>query len=147
MFGKTLIPFSSRELSVVLGLQYEGQLVNVHMHADSPFVKRVFGGNLMHLKWPRVATKLKEYATKNDSESIDKFDSLYTVLVLNTILLPNGNKILSPFVYPYVDDLDAFGYFPWGKSKHFEGSTIGLLAWVHERVISLGYATRVSLYL
>lgn len=144
---------------MVLGLQYERQLVNVNMHADSPFVQRIFWGKMMGMTRPKVAAKLKKYATKNGSESIDDFPRLYTVLVLNTVLRQKGNKILLQFVYAY--DLVVFGYFSWGKlvhlvenmskhvarkSRYFEGCTIGLLTWVHERVNSPGYTTRVLLF-
>lgn len=163
LFGNTLVQFDCMEVSLVLRLQYEGQLVNINMHADSSFVQHVFRGELMSIKWPELREKLEEYATKNDSDSLDNFVRLYTLWVLNTVLLPKGNNTIHQFVYPYIDHLVSFNYYSWGRlvyevlvdsmSKHaagersyFEGCIIGLLAWAHEKVNSLGYIKVVFVY-
>lgn len=163
LFGHMLVPFECKEFSVILGLQYVGQHVDINMQVDSSFVQRVFGGKLTKVTRQHIASKLMEYAKRNDTDSIKDFTRLYTVFVFNTILIPKGNMTLPRFVYPYVDNLDTLGYFSWGEvvynvlvdnmreyvegtSKYFEGCTIGLLAWVHERINSLGNATCVHIY-
>lgn len=46
LFGHMLVPFECKEFSVILGLQYVGQHVDINMQVDSSLVQRVFGGKL-----------------------------------------------------------------------------------------------------
>ncbi|XP_012856168.1 PREDICTED: uncharacterized protein LOC105975517 [Erythranthe guttata] len=160
--GNTIrLEFTPQQLSIVLGLQYEGVPVDVNMDGrDTDFITRIFDGKLSLVTRPYIGYKLEAYAVMTDQQSVEDFSRLYTIYLLNTILLPKGNKTLERWVYPHVEDLEVLGSFAWGKLvydilvenmegylkgglKYFDGCTIGLLAWVHERITSLGVSTSV----
>ncbi|XP_012830130.1 PREDICTED: uncharacterized protein LOC105951274 [Erythranthe guttata] len=156
--GKTIpVVFDPREFCIMMGLQFKGIPIDKNLKIETPFIRRVFGGKLTQVKRHQIAEKLEEYAVRTDQQSIEDFCRLYIIFACNTFLLPKGNFQLPRYVYPHVEKLERVGDFAWGKlvydvlienieahlagaGGYFDGCTIGLLAWVSERITSLGFA-------
>ncbi|KZV38990.1 hypothetical protein F511_40361 [Dorcoceras hygrometricum] len=89
----------------------------------------------------------------DDEEEIDDFVRPYILFIFNSIIFSTGNYHTPAFIFPYLDDLTKFFDYGWGDAAfwflyrdirvsvsktYVDGCTVGLMAWVYERVPSLG---------
>ncbi|XP_073298698.1 uncharacterized protein [Primulina huaijiensis] len=159
VFGDKIdIPFISSEFSVVMRLKDIGQHIDLDMSMESDIVRRHFQGKTSIVKRKNIAAKLDMLADKQEDIDVDDFVKLYIIFVFNCILFPTSNCTTPRFLLPYVDDLSKICNYAWGnaayrflneeilkhvrdgerRKKYFDGCVIGLMAWVYERIPSLG---------
>ncbi|XP_073015731.1 uncharacterized protein [Primulina eburnea] len=158
-FGSNIkVPFTSRELSIVIGLASVGQPVNLDLKLSSNFLERHFKG--VHCVQRNVITEKLFELAGNDLE-IDDFFRFFILLLFNCVIFPISNFGTPKFIFPYLDNLETFFGYGWGDAafrflrdeiadhlgfskvkrkdkKYMGGCIVGLMAWVYERVPMLG---------
>ncbi|XP_073152446.1 uncharacterized protein [Henckelia pumila] len=156
-----MIPFSPEEFSIILGLHHIGQPVDLDLRMDSIFVARQFGGQVGKAKRATIYKKLISLAGSDDDLEVDDFVRLYILFIFNSIIFSTGNYFTPSFIFPYLDNLTTFFEYAWGDAAfrfiqreirktgsktYFDGCTVGLMAWVYERMPSLGVRRSLEMF-
>ncbi|XP_073027312.1 uncharacterized protein [Primulina eburnea] len=155
------IPFTSADFSLILGLRYVGQPVDLDLKVDSKFLSRHFEGKVTNARRADIFKKLSSLAASDDSSEFDDFVRFFILFVFNCIIFQTCNYITPAFIFPYLDDLSTFSEYAWGDAAfqflcrglrdvgsktYLDGSTVGLMAWVYERVPVLGVCTGLHVF-
>ncbi|KZV44401.1 hypothetical protein F511_38651 [Dorcoceras hygrometricum] len=130
-----MIPFTSSDFSIVLGLHHSGQPVDLDLKMESRFLARHFASKV----------------TKADRAAIRE----RMMLLAGTIYVTPG------FIFPYLDDLTTFFDHAWGDAAfrflyreichlgskiYVDGCVVGLMALVYESIPTLGVRRSLNLY-
>ncbi|KAL7108853.1 hypothetical protein ACP275_06G139600 [Erythranthe tilingii] len=142
-FGEKIeVPFEASEFSMVMGLRYMGQPIDLKLKMKSSIFYELFCGKNKKTFRNELADLLVNLASKDDC--IDDFCRTYILFVCNCILFPQGNYSTPSFIFPYLEDLSDLGSYAWGKAvsdyligemranatekkTYVNGCTIGLL--------------------
>lgn len=158
-----VIPFTSIDFSIVPGLHHVGQPIDLDANIESKFVARRFAGNLGNADRKQIHKKLCLLAGSNKESDIDDFLRLFICLVFNCVVFPVGNYSTPRFIMSYIDDLSTFFDYSWGDAAYkflchqifahtgygqgnvaaktyVDGCTVGLMAWLYEKIPSFGHA-------
>ncbi|XP_073018426.1 uncharacterized protein [Primulina eburnea] len=162
VFGKGIvIPFTSFEFSIVIGLPHGGQPVNQELGTNSDFLSRYFAGKLIKATRKSISENLLLMAESEDDSHLDDFVRMFILFAFNCIVFPLSTYLTPRFVFSYIDDLTNFFGYSWGDAAHrflcvkisghivnsegasgrktyLDGCVVGLMAWVYEKVPSLG---------
>ncbi|XP_073308945.1 uncharacterized protein [Primulina huaijiensis] len=162
IFGKGIvIPFTSFEFSIVIGLPHGGQPVNQELGTKSDFLSRYFAGKLIKATRKSISENLLLIAESEDNSHLDDFVRMFILFAFNCIVFPLSTYLTPRFVFSYIDDLTNFFGYSWGDAAHrflcdkisghivnsegasgrktyLDGCVVGMMAWVYEKVPSLG---------
>lgn len=110
-----MIPFSSSEFSIILGLHHSsGQPVDLDPKMQSNFLARHLADKVASANQTVDYEKLLLFAINDDDLEIDDFVSFYILLIFGCIVLPTGNYVIPSLIFPYIDDLTTFFNYAWG---------------------------------
>ncbi|KZV27899.1 hypothetical protein F511_36584 [Dorcoceras hygrometricum] len=130
-----MIPFTSSDFSIVLGLHHSGQPVDLDLKMESRFLARHFASKV----------------TKADRAAIRE----------RMMLLAGTSYVTPGFIFPYLDDLTTFFDHAWGDAAfrflyreichlgskmYVDGCVVGLMALVYESIPTLGVRRSLNLY-
>ncbi|KZV25150.1 hypothetical protein F511_41407 [Dorcoceras hygrometricum] len=130
-----MIPFTSSDFSIVLGLHHSGQPVDLDLKMESRFLARHFASKV----------------TKADRAAIRE----------RMMLLAGTSYVTPGFIFPYLDDLTTFLNHAWGDAEflflyreichlgskiYVDGCVVGLMALVYESIPTLGVRRSLKLY-
>ncbi|XP_073135175.1 uncharacterized protein [Henckelia pumila] len=162
IFGKDIIvPFTSFEFSLVLGLPYAGPQVDLDLRTQSKFLSRYFSGKLCNATRKKISENLLLLAELNDDLQLDDFIRMFILFSFNCIVFPLSTYMTPRFVFCYIDDLSNFFEYSWGDAAYrflcdkiaahivepdgtvagttyLDGCVVGMMAWFYEKVPSLG---------
>ncbi|XP_073271523.1 uncharacterized protein [Primulina huaijiensis] len=162
IFGKGIvIPFTSFKFSIVIGLPHGGQPVNQELGTKSDFLSRYFAGKLIKATRKSISENLLLIAESEDDSHLDDFVRMFILFAFNCIVFPLSTYLTPRFVFSYIDDLTNFFGYSWGDAAHrflcdkisghivnsegasgrktyLDGCVVGMMAWVYEKVPSLG---------
>ncbi|XP_075479048.1 uncharacterized protein LOC142519914 isoform X2 [Primulina tabacum] len=162
IFGKgIIIPFTSFEFSIVIGLPYGGQPVNQELGTKSDFLSCYFAGKLIKATRKSISENLLLIAESDDDSHLDDFVRMFILFAFNCIVFPLSTYLTPRFVFSYIDDLTNFFGYSWGDAAHrflcdkisghivnsegasgrktyLDGCVVGMMAWVYEKVPFLG---------
>jgi hypothetical protein len=111
-----IIKFRPEEMSVLLGLRCGGQNVRFRVQKTHPKILELWDG--MHSSANRVSVerKLLKYAKKKDKRSVQTFVKLYNMLIFGALLFPTQNFRPPRELLHYLDNIDEFENYDWGKA-------------------------------
>ncbi|XP_073158591.1 uncharacterized protein [Henckelia pumila] len=128
---------------------------------ESKFLARQFGGHLGRAKRAEIHEKLISLACSDSGSEIDDFVRLYILFIFNCVIFSTGNYYTPSFIFPYLDDLTTFFDYAWGDAafrylcrsirnieskSYLDGCTVGLMAWVYERIPSLAVPRSLKMF-
>lgn len=159
IFGENIIvPFTSPEFSIVLGLRYGGQPVDLDVNLESEFVARQFSGKIGNVNRSVIYERLSSLAGSENNDNDDDFLRMFIIFLFNCIIFPVANYATPRFIMPYLDDLTTFFDYSWGdaayrflniaiskyigmgdgkvqKKKYLDGSTVALMVSVFSTLL------------
>ncbi|XP_073125651.1 uncharacterized protein [Henckelia pumila] len=162
IFGKNIVvPFTSFEFSIVLGLPYGGQPIYQDLRTKLIFLSRYFAGKRSNATRKIISKNLLLLAESDDESRLDDFVRMFILFAMNCIVFPLSTYMTPRFVFSYIDDLSNFFGYSWGETAHrflcdkiaahlgdsegmigrktyLDGCVVGMMAWVYEKVPSLG---------
>ncbi|KZV32854.1 hypothetical protein F511_18743 [Dorcoceras hygrometricum] len=130
-----MIPFTSSDFSIVLGLHHSGQPVDLDLKMESRFLARHFASKV----------------TKADRAAIRE----------RMMLLAGTSYVTPGFIFPDLDDLTTFFDHAWGDAAfrflyreicnlgskiYVDGCVVGLMTLVYESIPTLGVRRSLNLY-
>jgi hypothetical protein len=113
------LPFTSEDLSVVLGLRAYGKRVELkRIKTKSATLRDLFRSSATEAHRDKLLVKLLELAGKTDEEGVNDFVRVFILLVFNAVLFPTKTFRIPPKLFVYVDNIRELECYNWGEAVY-----------------------------